>query len=353
MRLLCVSAWLLLAGSIISAGSQFTSFDRTTPGSSSKATGSRAARWTADTASAFTTTSSPGSESSSSTWGRAASSRCSRTWRTSTGPRVPRQSAEAVPRRPRRRPRETAVGNSVAQPGVHRDARRRIAHGVRELVHRPRAAREDVTLTAPQSSDMPYGSALRCGSCARSGARGGGAMFGDAAPAVSAPARSAAASRCCRTAGRSRRPAGTCRSAICRWRWSSRPTAKSLLVANNGYAKPTDHGGRHRVAACRAARSCSITRGSASRGIRTASVSTCRAPGTTRFTRCDVGRDGQADARRRSRARPSDGLPPGRRRRTDPSRCRRVSSAASRSSPDGRALFAVHVLGRRRQRRST
>ena len=44
------------------------------------------------------------------------------------------------------RPRKAAMGNSLAEPGVHRDAGRRIAHRLRELVHPARAAREDVAL---------------------------------------------------------------------------------------------------------------------------------------------------------------------------------------------------------------
>ena len=41
---------------------------------------------------------------------------------------------------------EAAVGDSLAQPRVHRDPRRRLTHRLRELVHHSRAARKNVAL---------------------------------------------------------------------------------------------------------------------------------------------------------------------------------------------------------------
>ncbi len=72
--------------------------------------------------------------------------------------RLAGQFAEAVSRHARRRPREAALGDPVAQSGAHGHARRRLADGLRELVHSSRAARENLLLTLVwRVSDAPIG----------------------------------------------------------------------------------------------------------------------------------------------------------------------------------------------------
>ena len=94
----------------------------------------------------------------------------------------------------------------------------------------------------------------------------------------------ARASRSCRTAGRSSRPAAICRSATCRSAMIESPDGNYLIITNNGYAKPT----LTVVDLSKGLRQLEdhvwITRGWAWRGIRTAAACSRRAPARRRST---------------------------------------------------------------------